>query len=132
MSQENVGIVRRAHEALNAGNLDELMTLSHTGFRLDMSDRVLNPATYEGQDGLRQFYSDVQEVWERYVWEPEELRDEGDVVVALLRTKGRGRGSGVEIDRKTAMIWTVRAGKALRLRFYREPERALEAAGVRE
>jgi ketosteroid isomerase-like protein len=30
------------------------------------------------------------------------------------------------------MIWTVRAGKALRLRFYREPERALEAVGMQE
>ena len=125
-------IVRRAHEALNAGNVDELLTLCHPDFQLDMSDRVLNPATYQGHDGIRQFFSEVHEVWERYVWEPEELRDEGDIVVALLRTKGRGRGSGVEIDRKTAMIWTLRGGKALRLRFYREPENALEAAGLRE
>jgi len=127
-----VKIVRRAHEALNAGNVDELLTLCHPDFQLDMSDRVLNPATYQGHDGIRQFFSEVHEVWERYVWEPEELRDEGDIVVALLRTKGRGRGSGVEIDRKTAMIWTLRGGKALRLRFYREPENALEAAGLRE
>src|SRR5215211_564851 len=132
MSQENVEIVRRAHEALNAGNLDELMTLCHPGFRLDMSDRVLNPATYEGQDGLRRFYSDVQEVWERYVWEPEALRDEGDSVVALLQTTGRGRGSGVEIERKTAMLWTLRDGKALSSRFFRDPQRALEAVGLRE
>jgi ketosteroid isomerase-like protein len=59
------------------------------------------------------------------------MRDEGDIVVALSRTKGRGRGSGVEIDRKTAMIWAVRGGKAVWLRFYREPERALEAVGRR-
>jgi uncharacterized protein len=132
MSQENMEIVRRAHEALNAGNIDELVTLCHPDFQLDMSDRVLNPAVYQGHDGIRKFYVEVQDVWERYVWEPEELRDEGDTVVALLRSEGRGRGSGVEIDRKTAMVWTVRAGKALGLRFYREPERALEAVGLRE
>jgi ketosteroid isomerase-like protein len=131
MSQENVEIVRRAHEALNAGNIDELVTFCHDDFQLDMSDRVFNPATYQGHDGIRQFYSEVQEVWERYVWEPEEMLDEGDVVVALLRTEGRGRGSGVEIDRKTAMIWTLRGGKALRLRFYREPKSALEAVRLR-
>jgi len=73
MSQENVGIVRRAHEALNAGNLDDLVTLCHPDFQLDMSDRVLNPATYQGHDGIRQFYSEVKDVWEHYVWEPEEL-----------------------------------------------------------
>src|SRR5215216_6359933 len=48
MSRENVEIVRRAHEALNAGKLDELLTLCHPDFQLDMSDRVLNPATYQG------------------------------------------------------------------------------------
>jgi ketosteroid isomerase-like protein len=132
MARKNVEIVRRAHEALNAGNLDELVTLCHREFQLDMSDRVLNPAIYQGHDGIRQFYSEVQDVWERYVWEPEELRDEGVVVVALLRTKGRGRGSGVEIDRKTAMIWTLRGGKALGLRFYRDPQQALEAVVLRE
>jgi ketosteroid isomerase-like protein len=94
MSEENVEIVRRAHEALNAGNIDELVTLCHQDFELDMSDRVFNPATYQGHDGIRQFFSEVQEVWDRYVWEPEEIRDEGAVVVALLRTEGRGRGSG--------------------------------------
>lgn len=70
-------------------------------------------------------------MWERYVWEPEEIRDEGGIVLALLRTKGRGRGSGVEIERKTAMVSAVRGGKALWLRFYREPEKALEAVGLR-
>ena len=132
MSEENVVLVRRAHEALNAGRIDELVALCHQDFELDMSDRVFNPATYQGHDGIRQFYAEVQEVWERYVWEPEEIRDQGDVVVALLRTRGRGRGSGVEIDRKTAMIWTFRHGKALWLRFYREPKEALEAAGLRQ
>jgi ketosteroid isomerase-like protein len=60
MSEENVEIVRRAHEALNAGNIDELVSLCHQDFQLDMSDRVLNPATYEGHDGIRQFYSEFR------------------------------------------------------------------------
>lgn len=132
MSRENMDVVRRAHEALNAGNIDDLLTVCHQDFRLDMSDRVLNPAMYRGHDGIRRFYAEVKEIWESYVWEPEELRDEGDLVVALLRTKGRGRGSGVEIDRRTAMIWTVRDGEALSLRFYREPREAVEAAGLSE
>ena len=132
MSRENLQIARRAHEALNAGDMDELVALCHQDFELDMSDRVFNPATYRGHEGIRRFYSEVQEVWESYVWEPEQMRDHEDVVVALLRTKGRGRGSGVEIDRRTAMIWTFRRGKALGLRFYRDPETALEAAGLRD
>ena len=132
MSQQNVEVVRRAHQALNSGDIEQLLAICRPDIEVDMSDRVLNPATYSGHDGVRQFYAEVQEVWESYVWEPEELRDEGNVVVALLRTTGKGRGSGVEIDRRTAMLWDVRDGQALRLRFYRDPGRAIEAVESRE
>ena len=128
MSRENVEVVRQAHEALNAGDLDGLVALCHEDFELDMSDRVLNPETYQGHDGIRRFYAEVHGPWERYVWEAEDLCDEGDVVVALVRARGLGRGSGLEVDRETAMIWTVRDGKATGLRFYRDRAAALEAA----
>ena len=92
-----------------------------------MSDRVFNPATYRGHAGIRQFHAEVLEVWEHYVWEPEHLVEHGDRVLALVRTSGKGRGSGLEVDRQTAMIWTVRGDKAVSLRFYRDRERAREA-----
>src|ERR671923_1722891 len=103
MSQENMEIVRLAHEALNIGDVDALVALCDPGFRLDMSDRVLNPAVYEGHDGIRRFYAEVRDVWESYTWEPEELIEAGDCVVALLRSSGTGRGSGIEVERRTAM-----------------------------
>jgi ketosteroid isomerase-like protein len=130
MSQRSVEIVRRAHDALNRGDMDALLVLCDGAFRLDMSDRVFNPAVYEGHDGIRRFYAEVQEVWESYVWEPEELMEAGDNVVACLRSGGRGRGSGVEVERRTAMVWTVREGRATALRFFRDRTEALEAEGL--
>jgi ketosteroid isomerase-like protein len=133
MSQENVEIVRRAHEALNGADVDALVALCDAAFRLDMSDRVLNPAVYEGHNGIRRFYAEVRDVWASYRWEPEELIESGDQVVALLRSSGRGRGSGIEIERPpTAMVWTVRNKQARSLRFFRDRDEALEAAGLRE
>ncbi len=132
MSQANVEVVRRAHEALNGGDVDALVALCDAAFRLDMSDRVLNPAVYEGHDGIRRFYAEVRDVWASYTWEPEELIESGDQVVALLRSSGRGRGSGVEIERRTAMVWTVRKKRATSLRFFRDRAEALDAAGLRE
>jgi ketosteroid isomerase-like protein len=132
MSQENMEIVRLAHEALNIGDVDALVALCDARFRLDMSDRVLNPAVYEGHDGIRRFYAEVRDVWASYTWEPEELMESGDDVIALLRSSGRGRGSGIEIERETAMVWTVRDKQARSLRFFRNREAALEAAGLSE
>ena len=134
MPRENVEIVRRAHEALNSGDVDALIALCDSRFRLDMSDRVFNPAVFEGHEGIRRFHSEVRDVWESYVWEPEELIDAGCDVVALLRSRGRGRGSGVEVDRETAMVWSVRDGRATALRFFRNRGEALKhrASGASE
>jgi ketosteroid isomerase-like protein len=125
MPSESFEIVRRAHEALNSGDIDALVALCDAEFRLDMSDRVFNPAVYEGHDGIRRFYAEVHDVWESYVWEPEELIQAGPDVVALLRSTGRGRGSGVEVDRETAMVWSVREGRATAVRFFRDRDEAL-------
>ena len=46
-------IVRRAHQALNDGDIEALVTVCDAQFRLDMSDRVLNPEVYDGHDGIR-------------------------------------------------------------------------------
>jgi ketosteroid isomerase-like protein len=130
VSDQNVAIVRSALEALNAGDIDSLVELCDPGFRLDMSERVLNPATYDGHEGIRRFHGEVYEVWAEFMWEPEELHDAGERVVALLHSHGRGRGSGLEIDRNVAMVWTVRDGKAVGLRFYIDQSDALKAAGL--
>jgi len=127
MPSDNVEIVRRAHEALNSGDMDALVKVCAPEFRLDMSDRVFNPAVYEGHAGIRRFYSEVRDVWESYVWDPEELIERGSDVVALLRSTGRGRGSGVEVERETAMVWTLREGRATAVRFFRDREEALKA-----
>jgi len=130
VSQENVEVVRRAHQALNGGDMDALVVLCDVEFRLDMSDRIFNPAIYEGHDGIRRFYSEVRDVWAKYVWEPEQLMEAGDNVVALLRSGGTGRGSGVEVERRTAMVWTLREGRATALRFFRDRNKALKAVGL--
>lgn len=130
MSEEDLELVRSALEALNRGDMEAFVELCDPDFQLDMSERVFNPAIYEGHEGIRHFYREVREVWEEFRWEPEGLHGAGEQVVALLHSHGRGRGSGVEIDRHVAMVWTVREGRATALRFYVDQADALKAAGL--
>jgi uncharacterized protein len=130
--QENIEVVRRLHERLNSGDIDGVVELCEPAFHLDMSERVFNPEIYEGHEGIRRFYADVRDIWERYAWAPEELLDAQPHVVALVRAQGRGRGSGLEIDRRIALVWTFAAGQATALRLYVDRTKALEAAGLSE
>jgi ketosteroid isomerase-like protein len=126
MSQENVELVRLAHERLNRGDIEALVELCDPNFRIDMSERIFNPETYERHDGIRRFYADVRDIWEQYRWTPEELLDAPPHVVALVRAQGRGRGSGLEIDRRIALVWTLSRGRATAVRLYVDPTKALD------
>ena len=63
-------------------------------------------------------------------WEVTELDEHDGVVLALLRSTGKARGSGMELDRRSAMVWRMEEGRALSLTFYRDPAEARAAAGV--
>src|SRR5215208_528769 len=116
MSGENVKLVRAAHEHLNEGDIDALIALCGEDFELDMSARILNPKTYRGHEGIRRFYNEVTEVWEDFRWDPLRFLEADGAVVVLLHSHGRGRGSGLEMARDAAMVWTLAEGRARSLR----------------
>ena len=100
MSRERLDYVRRVHAALSSGDVDAVVALCDPNFRLDMSDRVFNPAVYHGHEGIRAFYLEVMEVWESFTWELTEVEEHDGVIVALLHSTGTARGSGLELDRR--------------------------------
>jgi len=132
MSRENVEIVRLLlYEAANRGDLDGALDLLDASIHLDFSERVFNPATYQGHDGARRFYAELDEVWDDFRTEPVEFIEAGDKVVVPHRIHGVGKGSGVEVELPSTSICTLRDGKVVAIRMYRDHGRALEAAGLR-
>jgi ketosteroid isomerase-like protein len=72
------------------------------------------------------------EAWEERRLEAEEFIDAGDNVVVLLHEYRRGRGSGVELESETAVVFAVRDGRVVRIQGYMDRDAALEAAGLQE
>jgi len=124
MARESVEIVRRALSARRA----EFDALLDPDVRLDLSERVFNPAVYEGYEGIMRWRAEVEEVWESYASEPERFFDCDHCVVVFTRERGRGRGSGVEVDRDTALLYRLRAGRVTEIRLYHDRDQALRDA----
>ena len=132
MSRENVEAVRFAFDLLNRGDLEGLVNLCDDDFEMDMSERVFNPETYRGAEGLRRFLDGVKSVWESYRWNLEETLVAGDSVVALLHCEAQSREGGPRVDWHVAWLWTFQRGTPIFVRFYRDPAHALEAVGLRK
>ncbi len=125
MSEQNVEIVRSIYAAW----------LRHESARslIDPEIEYVNPpdAVESGTLHGRKAFARIRDAYDDVRVEPEELIDAGDdEVVVIARITGRGRGSGVEIDWRQGYVWTIRAGKGVRFRWFNEPEQALEAAGL--
>src|SRR5579859_4111697 len=89
--------------------------------------------TYRGPDGVLAYIRTVEEAVEDYRPEVERFIDAGDKVVTLAVERGRGRGSGAEVRSvRTAHVWTLRDGKAIRLDLYNDRSEALKAVGLAE
>jgi ketosteroid isomerase-like protein len=131
MSQENVEIVKAAHERFSRTGqpIWERIDAETEVFDHDIPD-AKNP--YRGVDGITEWLSDFGEAWDGYAMEVERLIDAGDRVVSLFRIRAVGAGSGVAVERGDAMVWTFRDGKLARLDYYNDQAQALEAAGLRE
>jgi ketosteroid isomerase-like protein len=132
MSRENLEIVRRAMEAWNRQDNDAILELVAPQAELDASGRVLNPDIYAGADGFVRFRREIAEAWDRFEVEIEDLFEVDGQVVVFVRSIARGRGSGVEVDFRSAWLVAVSGQKITRARLYRDRDEALEAAGLSE
>jgi len=132
MPQENGELVRRIYERLNRRDVEGVVELCDDDFLMDMSERVFNPDTYRGHDGIRRFHEGVVDCWESYRWDVEETRVAGDSVVAMLHCTGQTREGGPGVDWRVAWLWNLRGGRPVSVRFFRDRAKALAAAGLQE
>src|SRR5688500_17549955 len=131
MSEENIEIVRRAYEAMNQREFSRTSEFLDPNVEIDLSRNILNPDIYRGYAGFERLVGVVEDVWADFRFEPQELIDAGDRVVAHVKVSGKGRGSGVEAEMHVFNIWTLSQGKVVRLAGgYTERAETLEAAGI--
>ena len=133
MSQENVEIVRGIY-ALAEQRDESVWDLVPPGFVFDFSRRLIDPVVLRGRDQARAFAERESETWEGVNdWEPKELIDAGDKVIAFIRTSGRGKASGVDVEAHVWNVWTFRNGKPVEWTYFGEDRAAaLKAVGLEE
>jgi len=93
-----------------------------------------DPATVKGLSAMSSGWGEFLAAWEGYNVQTDEYREVDDErVLVLLRARGRGKTSGVELgltSEQGANVFHIRRGKVTRLVVYFDHHRALADLGL--
>jgi ketosteroid isomerase-like protein len=131
VSQENVEVVRRLFDAFNGGGIDRVIGLVHPEFSAEIPPEIsAEPDTYRGHAGIRRYFESFEDVMTDIRFQPERFWDAGDSVVVAILLSARGKQTGIEVEQRSAGVWTIRDGKVIGSRTYLSLSDALAAVGL--
>ena len=129
MSRENLDVVRRGFEAVSEGGVEALLPLIHPEFEMTTPPALsAEPDTYRGPEGLRRYFDSFLEAMDKVSFEALELRAIGELVVAPVTVRARGRTTGIETEQSIVLVWEVRDGRAFRVEVFATLEEAMAEA----
>ena len=132
MSQENVEIVRGIYVAWRQTGLWAASGGLDPAIEWVNPDNAVEPGTRRGVDAFEAAWSSVEASFETVEFDSGDFLDGGDDVVFITIMRARGHGSGADVEHPQGHVWTIKKGKAVRMRWFHEPHLALEAAGLSE
>jgi ketosteroid isomerase-like protein len=128
MSRENVEAVRRVCADWERGDWASSAELFDSDLEVEFSTGSFPDAgTYRGGRAVLDAWGRWLEAWDDFAMQLEDLVGDGTRIVALNRLHGRGKESGVPVDRDVGVIFDVDDGVIRRMVFCDRRE-ALEAA----
>ena len=131
MSQENVELVYRAADAFNRRDLDASLALVDDDVEA-LPRAASMEGSYHGHEGIRRWWASLLGTFPDFQAEIRELRDLGDLTLAVLRVRGRGAGSDTPVDAAAWHVTRFRDGKCIAWRVYTSEREALDAVGLSE
>jgi ketosteroid isomerase-like protein len=132
MSQQNVGVARRALEALNGGDLDTWMAQTDPEVEWYVLPDDPNPGPYRGYAEVLRMVAQWQETLIDFRGEAQEYIDAGEYVIVPTRMRGRPRESEAEVVLDEVYVSKIHDGRLVEVREYRTREQALKAAGLED
>jgi ketosteroid isomerase-like protein len=129
MSRENIEVVRAWVWAFE-NDADAFRDTLHP--EIEWRPFEENHTPYYGVEGAMRIRNHWLDTWEEHRVDLEQMIEEGDSVVASAHVIAKGKASGVEVDVRLYMQFTVREGKVIYVFEHEDRADALKAVGLAE
>ena len=131
MAQGNVDRFLEAANAFNRRDLDAWLAAYSEDCVFESRVAPMEGAS-RGHHGVAAFLRNIDETFEVFEVQFDDVRDLGDRVLALGSVRNIGKGSGLEMSGPLAIIARFEGGRITHFKDFDDRERALEAAGLSE
>jgi ketosteroid isomerase-like protein len=132
MSEQNESLVRAAYEAYGRGDLAEMLEIIDPGLEWTYLDPSLpdpEPQTCHGREELRRaLQAQAENGLRSHI---EELTSSDDKVLVVIRTPGIDRQRLWQADDRNFLVLTLRQGRVVAMRAFRDRAAARAAVGLR-
>jgi len=136
MSQEDVDTLRWLYGEWAKGNLWALRDIADPHIEWEWSPNLASlsggPRVYRGLDEIGAATLEFLEAWDHYWMTAEDFIDAGDQIVVFMRVHARAASTDSAVEQRSTAVWTLRNGRAVRVRYYDDRAEALESAGLKE
>ena len=132
MPGENAETLRVTLDAFARGDLAAARAYFHPEAEIRNRVGSLQGEVYRGENVVEDWLAGITEVWEDYRLELEEIKGEGDALVATVRNHARARGSGIPLDDRQHVAIRFKDGRIWRVQSCSTMDEALEALGLRD
>jgi ketosteroid isomerase-like protein len=136
VAQDNVEIVQALYTAAAGRDAATVFSLYDPEVELDASQMplggLIGTQIRHGHQGVTSFFRDLHDAFENLEYEVERLIPAGEHVVSLVKRRGRGKASGLEFEVSFGVVFTVHAGRVIRVVWFPSRAEALKAVGLEE
>jgi uncharacterized protein len=117
----------RVYEAINARDRDAIKALCDPDIVVGTTVEA-----YRGPEAVLEWLDEGLDAFDDFTVDLLEVQELGGHVLASMRQRGRGKASGAEVDHEFTHVWTLRDGRAVRMRSFSNREEAVSYAQGRE
>jgi len=129
VSEENVAIIRKGYEGVNNRDFSFMRRLWADDVELVLPPEFPGTQTARGPEGFLSAMAELEEAVKDIRYEPEELLDVEDRVLATVRFTAIARHTDIAMDTLVYWLYTIRDGKVVKMVVYLDRAEALEALG---
>lgn len=127
-----IAALRGAYAAFNRGDIDAAVEPLDENIEWTEPAEFPGGGTYHGHEGVKRYLKQSRDAWAEVSSQPERFIPAGDRLVVFVHARVRPKGGDEWQDVRLADVYTMRGGKAIRMRAFGDREEALRWVGIQD